>query len=60
MANLEQQEEIVREYHATIAKLYTLGWDGAVDVECELPDELVPEEYWRRNPKPPGVLWHRP
>lgn len=53
-----RQEELVREYHATMAKLYSLGWNGALDVECELPDELMPEEYVRRHPKPPHVdLW---
>ena len=44
-----RQEEIVREYHVTIAKLYTLGWDGILDIECELLDELMPEEYLRRR-----------
>jgi hypothetical protein len=43
-----RQEEIVREYHATMAKLYSLGWDGELDVDGELPDNLLPKEYLRR------------
>jgi hypothetical protein len=57
LADPERQGEIVHEYHSTMAKLYSFGWDGTVDLECELPDELMPEEYRRRNPKPPGGLW---
>ncbi len=48
--DLQRQEEIVREYHATMTKLYALGWDGSLDMECELPERLMPAEYLRRNP----------
>jgi hypothetical protein len=41
-------EEVVKEYHATIHRLYELGWDGVLDVESELPDELMPQEYLQR------------
>jgi hypothetical protein len=49
--NPYRQEEIVNEYHTTMAKLYALGWDGTIDFECELPKELMPDEYTRRNPQ---------
>lgn len=55
------QEEIVDEYHATIAKLYSLGWEGTLDVECELPEELMPDEYMRRHPSSPAFdFWQWP
>lgn len=48
--NVHRQEEIRKEYHATMTKLYSLGWwDGTLDVECELPENLMPEEYVRRH-----------
>jgi hypothetical protein len=47
-----KQEEIVREYHTTMEKLYSLGWDAVLDIDCELPDRLMPEEYLRRHPMP--------
>lgn len=47
--NPQRQEEIVREYRAVIARLYSLGWNGILDADSELPDELLPEEYVRRN-----------
>jgi hypothetical protein len=46
----ERRREIVKEYHDTMAKLYSLGWDAILDIDCELPDELMPEEYLRRHP----------
>jgi hypothetical protein len=52
-----RQEETVREYHATMAQLYALGWDAVLDVECELLNELMPEEYRRRHPLPPHDGW---
>ena len=59
LADPERQEEIVREYHITITKLYSLGWDGAVDFKCALPDKFMPEEYRCRNPRPPNDIWQR-
>lgn len=44
------REDIVQEYHATMSLLYELGWDAILDVESELPDELMPEQYLRRHP----------
>jgi hypothetical protein len=42
-------QKVIEEYHATLTKLYELGWDAALDVDSELPDELMPEEYLKRN-----------
>ncbi len=40
----KKRDVIINEYHATLSKLYELGWDGVLDVECELPDEYMPQE----------------
>jgi hypothetical protein len=45
----ERQDETVQEYRAILARLYELGWDATLDIESELPEELMPEEYLRRN-----------
>jgi hypothetical protein len=58
--NPDRQAEMVREYHATMAKLYALGWDGTIDLECELPEELMPEEYLRRHPGFSDDIWQWP
>jgi hypothetical protein len=42
-------ENIVREYHTTMKLMYELGWDGVLDFESELIDELMPEAYLRRH-----------
>lgn len=41
--------KIVREYHVIMGLLYELGWDGVLDFESELPDELMPDEYLKRR-----------
>jgi hypothetical protein len=46
-----RQDDIVQEYSAILARLYDLGWDSELDVESELPDDLMPAEYLRRNPR---------
>ncbi len=55
----DRQAEFVREYHATMAKLYELGWDGTIDLECELPRELMPEKYMQTHPRPSFEIWQR-
>ena len=45
----EQQEKIVQEYRDVLLRMYALGWESQLDVESELPDYLMPEEYLRRN-----------
>ncbi len=47
-----RQEEIVREYHTTMTKLYALGWDGILDIECELLRDLMPKAYLQRHSIP--------
>ncbi len=42
-------QNIVDEYHTTMTRLYELGWDGRLDIESELPDRLMPEEYLSRR-----------
>lgn len=46
----EHDKQLVEECHATIAKLFQLGWDAVLDIESELPDQLKPEEYRKRYP----------
>jgi hypothetical protein len=37
--------EYVKQYHDIYHKLRSLSWDGGIDVEAELPDRLMPQEY---------------
>lgn len=46
----EKQRQIVEEYRATMDQLYELGWDDILDIEAELPEHLMPEEYTKRHP----------
>lgn len=48
--SLEHNKQVIEEYHATVDKLYQLGWDAVLDIESELPDILMPEEYRKRHP----------
>lgn len=42
----ETRESVyVKQYHDIYHKLRSLGWDGGIDVEAELPYELMPQEY---------------
>jgi hypothetical protein len=47
--NSVQQEKVAKEYRETMQKLYSLGWDGHLDVECELSYEFMPERYTRQT-----------
>lgn len=42
-------EEVVREYGDIIDQLYQLGWDGSLHPQSELPSNLMPKEYLRRQ-----------
>jgi hypothetical protein len=44
---LNRQAEVVREYHTIFTMMIQRGWRGRVDIECELPDELMPELYFK-------------
>lgn len=46
-----RQAELVHEYHHTLEKLYSLGWDDGLDIESELPYDLMPQEYFDRAEK---------
>jgi hypothetical protein len=35
----------VKQYHDIYHKLVSLGWDGRIGVEAELPYELMPQDY---------------
>lgn len=39
---------VVQEYQQVFKQLYELGWDGVLDLQSELPDEFMPEEYLGR------------
>jgi hypothetical protein len=43
------RQDVVEEYHQTMARLYELGWDAVLDHESELPDAFMPAEYLRRR-----------
>lgn len=32
----------VEKYREVMERMFELGWNGVLDVECELPDELMP------------------
>jgi hypothetical protein len=40
-----EAETIVRDYQATLRQMIELGFRDALDVDSELPDRLMPEEY---------------
>lgn len=44
-------DNVVRLYHETLMKLYALGWDERIPMECMLLHELMPEEYFKRHPE---------
>lgn len=54
-----RQSQLVDEYHSILTRLYHLGWDSELDIESELPDRLMPQEYLRRNFPRPTNPFHR-
>lgn len=40
-----KRDETVQQYHAVLKTLMLMGWRGSLDVENELPDELLPYDY---------------
>lgn len=42
-----KDSKLVRRYQAILLTLIELGWDKKLDVELELPDELMPVEYFK-------------
>ncbi len=41
-----KNDDYVRQYHEIYAYLRSLGWNGSIDIEAELPDELMPPGYF--------------
>ncbi len=50
----EVRQEIKEKYHSTVLLLFSLGWNDYVDLDCELPTEDMPQEYFRRHPDVPS------
>ena len=46
----ENRDGIKKEYHGTIAILYSFGWHNILDVDCELPEDDMPPEYRKKHP----------
>lgn len=46
-----KKPELVQRYHHVLLALLELGWDDELDVELELPNELMPAEYFLRYEK---------
>lgn len=41
-----EAETVVQEYHAIVAELWSLGWNGrGLPLDSELPDRLMPDYY---------------
>lgn len=49
--NEPKQNQLVEEYCKTMSSMFALGVDEEVHIECELPDEFMPEEYLQKYPK---------
>jgi hypothetical protein len=44
------RQRIKEEYHSTMKKLLSLGWDDFLDFESFLPTTDMPPEYMSRHP----------
>jgi hypothetical protein len=45
------RDKLVQEYHEILLYLYKVGWGGFLHYEAMLPDECMPEEFFRRYPE---------
>jgi len=45
-----ERKKAAGKYRETLEKLYATGWNGTIEMQCKLPLEYMPEEYFRRNP----------
>jgi len=52
-STIANRQEIKEKYHSTVMLLFSLGWDGWVDWDCELPTEDMPQEYYRKQSNVP-------
>lgn len=46
-----KQDQIMHEYHDIMHQLWSKGWDSELDIDSELPDRLMPQEYLEKHPK---------
>jgi hypothetical protein len=44
--NTPDAESIARQYQAILRCMIELGYQDSLDVDSELPDELMPQEYF--------------
>lgn len=56
-SKIKNHPSIQAEYFDTYRKLRTLGWNDAIDWDCELPEENMPKEYIEMFPHLPSS-WH--
>jgi hypothetical protein len=40
-----KSDEVAKQYQAVLRTLLMMGWSGELDVDMELPDRLMPDEY---------------
>jgi hypothetical protein len=62
-SQIEDRPSIQAEYLDTYNKLRALGWNDAIDWDCELPEENMPKEYVAAFPYVPSkgdwpASWH--
>lgn len=43
--NPQEAETVVRQYQSVLRCMVELGWRNSLDVDAELPDEYMPDEY---------------
>lgn len=43
-----KDDKLARRYQAVLVSLLELGWNEELDTEFELPNRLMPEEYFQR------------
>lgn len=52
IGDFAEANEVVQQYHVTMAQLWDLGWNANLDAEGALPDELMPAyfmDYWKKE-----------
>lgn len=45
---VNKEDKVARRYQAILLSLLELGWNDELDTEFELPNRLMPEEYFQR------------
>jgi hypothetical protein len=49
----EDRQKIKEKYHSTMQLMFSLDWDDILDIDCELPNDDMPQEYLDRHPYVP-------